>query len=197
MRYILVVMVAMLALGGVASAGTVSSVMDFSSVGMVSTHSTYSNTTCNSINAVSTSAFGRADLLYSNTVYGEGLTNSITSNAGRVGATSSMMAYAWDVGDNTCGASQSCAGTPAYSRLVTASSNVMLNGAGYVDTNAMPNAFDLNAAGNGRISRHVGVGDLNGYINSVPGSCNINELDFSEHTNIVGSFNLTSRFTYN
>lgn len=186
------VVLAMLAMTIIVSAVSAGSVISMSATGLISTASDTIDTGCNSLNAFGTSTFGVADINYVSTETLVGTSRSITSLGGKLTALDSMLSMAYSNPVQNCTTGM-CKQEGGFYNIVTANSEVTLVGPGYVSVMSGVNAFGVDAAGTGRMSYSTGVLDMTG---TTDNSKCITEFRQSERINVVGKFNLSSRFTY-
>lgn len=178
------------------SAGTLTSALTMSAEGTIMTDgSTVSDSICNGSTSVyGTSTFGTAALKYASAATDGGTIRSISTGAGWLTATDYMSGMTWLEPTQNCNG-KTCEVTPGYFTMVGAESQVLLTGPGTVKTQSGAGMFNLDAAGTGSLNYRVGVVDMQGTLSDGKPACT-SEFTYSERTQVVGKFDLTSRFSY-
>jgi len=191
-----IVMIMAIVVVGVASAGTVNSMVDFTATGMVSTSTAIVDESCGSIGAFGSNTFGVASLEYSQAQAGNHTARDITTTAGFLIASDSMMSTVYQNPTENCNG-QTCTVTPGFYNTVVAQSDVLLYGPGTVATSTGLGMFNLAATGNGTLSQSIGVIDISQTVgeNGKLNTC-LNDMRYSQKTMMMDKFNFASKFSY-
>jgi hypothetical protein len=197
MKYIVVIMMALMVIGTV-SAGTLTSGVVLDATGTVATSGNTVSDGNGSIAAYGTSTFGVASLKYASTATDGGTMRSMTMGAGRLTASDSMSSIDWLNPTQSCNG-KTCEVVPGYFIMTAAESTVMLTGPGTVSTVSGPSAFSMSATGTGTLNYHVGVLDIQGITDPSAETGVVkptSEFAYSERVQAMGKFDVTTTFKY-
>lgn len=212
---IMAAMVLIIAIAGLVSISHAAVISDVSmaGVGLFSTQTDLVDSTESTDSVMTTHTFGEAVALYMVHMDNVGMTKALNSSAGRITTSDTISSMGLIKGNTVSNEDTGCNTTPITFYSSLAGSTVTLQGAGsassYGTVTPKLTEYGLSATGSGYLSQYALANSKSGVIetcavaatDTTPASTSIktsllNEYRYSESNKIMGTFDVTTKYTY-